>query len=103
MSEDHLRIGSDKPNQLGQCPSCRYYNIGKINFYEPDTPRSCSKGNSATLDKFFSDCGHLTSEQAKDYAVPCYKPTESSIILQNLIDMSSDLVERLKKCSVDGS
>lgn len=62
ISEDQLKIGGDKPNQLSQYPSCRHYDIGEINFYEPDTPRSCSKGNSATLDKFFSDCGHLTGE-----------------------------------------
>ena len=103
MSEDQLKIGGDKPNQLGQCPSCRHYNIGEINFYEPDTPRSCSKGNSATLDKFFSDCGHLTREQAKDYTVPCYEPTEHSMKLQELLDMSSNILNRLKKYNADSS
>lgn len=103
MSEDQLLIDIKSPIHRGQCPDCRHYIIGKINFSGPDTPRSCAKGNTGTLVKFFSDCGTLTRDQAKDYLVQCFEPTEHSMMLQELLNISGDILEQLKKNDTGGA
>lgn len=80
----------------GICVDCRHFCSGKINFYEPDTPRSCSKGNIDALNKFFSDCGKLTREQTKDYNVSCFEPTETAVKLQEMIDIADNILCELK-------
>jgi len=86
----------------GICIDCKHYNSGKINFYEPDTPRSCSNGNTDNMNKFWSDCGKLTREQSKDYNVPCFEPTETAVKLQELIDIADGVLSDLKKIYKEG-
>lgn len=95
-SEIDLDEIEKKATENGHCPDCKHFKSGEINFYEADTPRSCSKGNTATFEKFFSDCGSLTREQSKDYVVPCFEPTEHAMKLQNLIDLTSNLLDKVK-------
>lgn len=81
-----------KKAKTKNCPNCNLYNMGRLNVYKPDEPRSCKAGNSKAMEAWWSENGHKVDKSTLT-ELPCFEETE----LGNILNKAGELLDELKK------
>ena len=78
------------------CIDCKYYQARKINLDQTDEPRKCLKNNDLIMESFFHEHVYSNRHDLTNVSIEFFTPSENSIYLDGLKQMTSELLIALE-------